>query len=60
MYHKQVKMFVTFIAETDLLRFKDFVLKIQEGESFSKSFKKTMKTDIKGKWKQFATHLRVN
>ncbi len=60
MYHQQVKLFVTYLAETNPLRFKKLILKIQNGESFSKSFNKTMETDIKSKWTQFFVHLNNN
>ena len=60
MFHKQVKMFVTYIAESDSLKFKSLVLKIQNGESFKKSFKEIMETDIQGKWVQFMSYLRTN
>lgn len=53
MYHKQVKMFVTYLVETDSLRFKDFILEIQKGESFSLSFSKFFGKNVMEMWQQF-------
>ena len=48
-FHQQVKLFVTFLAESDSLKFKSFLLKIQKGESFNKSFTVVFESDIQGK-----------
>ena len=53
MYHKQVKMFVTYLVETDSLRFKDLILEIQKGESFSLSFSKFLGKNVMEMWQQF-------
>ena len=57
MYHKQVKMFVTYLVETDSVNFSNLVIKIQDGESFSKSFNETLETDVQSKWTEFVAHL---
>ena len=58
MFHKQVKMFVTFIIESDSLKFKSFLREIQNGESFNESFNKKMNSEIKDKWEQFVSQLK--
>jgi hypothetical protein len=58
MFHQQVKMFVTYIIESDSLKFKSFVIKIQEGETFSETFDKIVGTTIQDKWDGFLLQLR--
>ena len=57
MFHQQVKMFVTYIIESDSLKFKSFVLKIQEGEPFNEFFNKIMETSIRENWENFLLQL---
>jgi hypothetical protein len=59
MFHKQVKMFVTFIIESDSLKFNSFLQKIQKGESFSKTFNKIIGAGIKDEWVQFVSQLKL-
>lgn len=58
MFHQQVKMFVTYIIESDSLNFKSFIMKIQEGESFSETFNTIMGSRIKDKWDNFLLQLK--
>jgi len=60
MFHKQAKMFVTFLIESDSSKLKSFIQKIQKGESFNKTFNEIMTTDIQDKWTQFISHLETN
>ncbi|MFC2119585.1 hypothetical protein ACFLQ4_00800 [Bacteroidota bacterium] len=57
MFHKQAKMFVTYIINSDSLKFKSFLIKIQEGESFSETFNNVMGLKIQNVWAQFLLHL---
>ncbi len=57
MFHKQTKLFVTYMNHYNNLAFNDFLLAIQSGKSFSESFKKYYKTDINEFWNQFINHL---
>ena len=59
MFHKQAKMFVTYIIESDSLKFKSFVRKIQTGESFSETFNNVLGSRIQFKWVQFLEQLSV-
>ena len=59
MFHQQVKMFVTYIIETDSIKFKSFLQKIQEGESFSETFNDIMSSGIQDKWVRFLSQLNV-
>ena len=59
MFHKQVKMFVTWLIESDSLKFKSFLLEIQKGESFSETFNNIMGSGIQDKWVQFLSQLNV-
>jgi len=58
MFHQQVKMFVTYIIESDSLKFKSFLSKIQEGESFSETFNQIMESSIQDKWANFLWQLK--
>ena len=58
MYHKQVKLFVTFIVESNITCFKSFLFNIQNGESFPKMFNKIFKMTIPEKWEQFLLSLK--
>jgi hypothetical protein len=58
MFHKQVKMFVTYLAESDPLKFRSFLKEIQIGESFSESFNIAMDSKIQNKWIQFVIKLK--
>lgn len=57
-FHQQAKLFVTYIIESDSLKFNSFLLEIQEGEPFNESFNKIMGTTIQDKWKGFLLQLR--
>ncbi len=57
MFHYQVKMFVTFLADADALHFKQFVQSLLEGVPFSKSFSDAMGNNVQGKWAEFMRHL---
>jgi len=57
MFHQQAKMFVTYIIESDSLKFNSFILEIQEGEPFSETFNKIMGTSIQDKWENFLLQL---
>ena len=58
MFHKQVKMFVTFIIESDSLKFNSFLRGVQNGESFNESFNNIMGSRIQDKWAQFLSQLK--
>lgn len=59
MFHKQAKMFVTYIIESDSLKFNQFLIKIQNGESFSETFHNVMGTGVQDKWGQFLSQLTI-
>lgn len=59
MFHKQVKMFVSYLAESDSAKFYSFVKKIQMGEPFSETFRYIMDSGIQDKWVLFITKLKV-
>ena len=59
MFHQQSKMFVTYIIESDSLKFNSFILEIQEGEPFSETFNKIMGTSIQDKWENFLLQLKI-
>jgi len=52
-------MFVTYIINSDSLKFKSFLSKIQEGEPFSETFNKIMDSGIQDKWVRFLSQLNV-
>jgi hypothetical protein len=58
MFHKQVKMFVTFIIKSDSLQFNSFLQEIQNGESFNESFNNIISSGIQNKWIQFISQLK--
>ena len=60
MFHQQVKMFITYIAESDSSKFKELVIQIQKGGSFKKSFSDIMATDIQGMWMQFISYIETS
>jgi len=60
MFHMQAKMFVTYMIESDSLKFKSFLRKIQMGESFSESFNNEFGIGIKEKWNQFLSQMTVD
>lgn len=53
MFHIQVKMFVTWLAESDSLNFRSFIMTLQQGESFSKTFRVIMGSSVEEKWTEF-------
>jgi len=57
MFHKQARMFVAYIIESDALKFNEFLIKIQNGESFSETFKNEMGAGVQDKWEQFLSQL---
>jgi hypothetical protein len=59
MFHMQAKMFVTYIIESNPLKFKLFLRKIQMGESFSETFNNVLGSGIEDKWHQFLTQLNT-
>ena len=56
MFHQQAKMFVTYIINSDSLKFNSFLSKIQEGEPFSETFIYVMGLNILDEWTQFLLH----
>ena len=58
MFHKQVKMFVTWLVKSDSLKFRSLVLFLQRGESFSKSFRVIMGSSVQEKWSRFISVLK--
>ena len=58
MFHMQVKMFVTWLAETNSRKFRSFILAIQKGESFSKSFQAIIGSSVQEKWSRFVSMLK--
>lgn len=60
MFHKQAKMFVTYIIESDLLKFKSFLYEIQTGEAFNESFNIIMGSGIQDKWAKFLSQLNAD
>ncbi len=59
MFHKQVKMFVTFMIKSDSLKFNSFLREIQNGESLNESFNNIMDSGIQDKWEKFLSQLSV-
>lgn len=57
MYHKQVKMFVTFIADSSPLNFNDLIIEIQNGKSFKKSFNNSMGNTTHYYWNLFVSSI---
>lgn len=58
LFHMQVKMFVTWLVKSDSLKFNSFILALQKGESFGKSFRIIMGSGVKEKWAQFVSGLK--
>jgi len=58
MFHKQVKMFVSWLVKSDSLNFRSLVLVLQKGESFGKSFRVIMGSSVQEKWTQFVSELK--
>jgi len=59
MFHKQAKMFVTYLFESDSSKCQAFLREIQEGESFGRSFSNTMGSKIQDRWIQFLSQLNA-
>lgn len=53
MFHKQTKLFVTFLNEYDEKGFSDFLLDIQSDNSFAKAFENRMGASIIELWNSF-------
>ncbi len=60
MFHKQSKLFLTYISETRKPEFKNFLIDIQTGRSFGDSFKKHLGFDVQGAWEEFIEYLERN
>ena len=59
MFHMQARIFVTYLIESDSLKFKSFLRKIEMGESFSETFESLFGTGIHSKWTQFLSQLMI-
>lgn len=59
MFHMQAKIFVTYLMQSDSLKFKSFLRKIQMGESFGESFESAFGAGVQNKWAQFLSQLKV-
>jgi hypothetical protein len=57
MFHKQTKMFVTYLRDRNEPAFRAFLLDIQRGEPFAKTFSERFGTDVYGMWNAFVTDL---
>ena len=57
MFHKQVKMFTTWLIESDPLKFKSFLQEIQNDKSFRESIKNRFGYDVPELWKKFIQQL---
>jgi hypothetical protein len=58
MFHKQSRMFVTYIRDAHPDDFKRFLLEIQNGESFARSFSERFGMDPGGMWQEFNSSLQ--
>jgi hypothetical protein len=58
MFHKQTKLFVTYLRDADETAFDAFLLDVQRGEPFAPAFEERFGTDVDGMWDTFVTHLR--
>jgi hypothetical protein len=58
MFHKQAKMFVTWLIESDSLKFNSFLREIQKGAPFGETFNNIMGSGIQDKWVQFVSQLK--
>lgn len=57
MFHKQNKMFVRYIKNSNPGKYKPFLLEIQEGASFAKSFSANFGTTVSGMFERFKTSI---
>lgn len=60
MFHKQNKMFVKYIKDSNPGKYKQFLLEIQDGASFAKSFSTNFGTTVKGMFERFKTYISSN
>lgn len=58
MYHKQVKMFVTYIVEEDILKFNKLLSTIQKGNTFRTNFNDLMGHSTQYYWEKFVSSLQ--
>jgi hypothetical protein len=57
MFYRQSAMFVAYLKHIDEAGFRDFVLMLEDGQSFKESFKKVFKTDAGTAWQRFVEEL---
>lgn len=57
MFHKQNKMFVKYIKDTYPGNYKQFLLEIQQGESFAKSFSANFGTTVSEMFERFKAYI---
>jgi len=60
MFHKQNKMFVKYIKDSNPGKYKQFLLEIQNGESFAKSFSANFGTTVSDMFERFKTSISSN
>ena len=60
MFHKQNKMFVKYIKDSNPEKYKQFLLEIQKGASFAKSFPANFGTTVSGMFERFKTYISSN
>lgn len=57
MFHKQNKMFVKYIKDSNPGKYKQFLLEIQKGASFAKSFSTNFGITVNGMFERFKTDI---
>jgi len=58
MFHKQDKMFVKYIIDSNPRKYKQFLLEIQNGASFAKSFSTNFGITVSGMFERFKENLK--
>ena len=58
MFHKQTKMFVTYLRDEYPAAFNDFMIDIQNGGAFAASFSNRFGSGIAEMWNEFVDHVR--
>ena len=59
MFHKQDKMFVKYIIDSNPRKYKQFLLEIQNGASFAKSFSTNFGITVSGMFERFKENLEI-
>jgi hypothetical protein len=58
LFYRQSAMFVAYLKRINEARFREFVLMLEDGQSFKKSFKKVFGTDVGSVWQHFVEGLK--